>query len=177
MDAASTYRPETARRRSQQGVHQPVKRIPLRDRNKSVVAHALVDDSDYRWLNRWHWHRTADGYAARGESKPREVLVFMHREILGFKPSDGRRSDHRNRNRLDNRRSNLRPATPAQNNQNVGIRSNNTSGYRGVSRTRTGRWRASGTVDGKSYNLGHYDTPELAAKVASDWRAQHHPYA
>jgi hypothetical protein len=65
----------------------------------------------------------------------------------------------------------LRPATDRQNNANIGLRSNNTSGYKGVvwrkpGRHRTGevgRWWARISVEGKVRSLGLFDDPVEAA--------------
>src|SRR4051794_23713163 len=92
----------------------------------------LVDDGDFAWLNQWKWS-ISRGYAVRratGEN------VRMHRLILGLKL--GEYTDHVNGNRLDNRRSNLRKATMAQNNQNRASRGSK-SGYRGVSWHKAGK--------------------------------------
>lgn len=71
--------------------------------------------------------------------------------------------DHKNRRRADNRWTELRPASRAENLANSGPRRNNTSGFKGVSkRADTGRWRAQFRVGGKSVALGSFDTPEEA---------------
>ncbi len=93
---------------------------------------ALVDDDDFERLSEFTWHTTPDGYAARMSSKlngPREV-IRMHREIIGDKP--GMLVDHIDGDKLDNRRSNLRFATAAQNSWNTGIRRKNKWGLKGV---------------------------------------------
>ena len=69
--------------------------------------------------------------------------------------------DHRNHNPADNRFSNLRLSTRAQNQQNRPKNKNNSSGFKGVSYS-TGiikkPWRATITADGKSLHLGHFAT-------------------
>lgn len=57
--------------------------------------------------------------------------VMMHDAIYGPVP-DGKMVDHRSKDSLDNRRSNLRDATKGENMWNSGKRRNNTSGYKGV---------------------------------------------
>lgn len=71
--------------------------------------------------------------------------------------------DHVNGVRDDNRWSNLRLATKAQNQANTRRYRNNTSGFRGVSKSPNGRWRASIKVNGKSRAIGVFDTKEAAA--------------
>ena len=83
------------------------KEIPLR--NSAEVA--LVSDEDYEWLSQYKWYYTGKGYAQtaiwdREAKKQRRPL--MHRMILGLERGDKRLSDHVNREKLDNRRENLR---------------------------------------------------------------------
>ena len=75
--------------------------------------------------------------------------------------------DHVNRNKLDNRRSNLRICTRQQNGKNRSLSSNNKSGYHGVhfanTEKRVKRWVASTRVDGKKKIIGRYYTVQEAA--------------
>jgi hypothetical protein len=77
---------------------------------------ALVADEDYGWLSQYKWNHLAIGYAARYADRR---MIYMHREIMGFPESE---VDHINGNRLDNRCSNLRPATRRFNATNSGKR-------------------------------------------------------
>lgn len=71
--------------------------------------------------------------------------------------------DHHDHVRQNNRISNLRPATRVQNNGNRSMNTNNTSGYKGVTRNRTkGSWRAQITLGGKVTYLGSFATPKKA---------------
>tara|TARA_R110000824_G_scaffold396554_1_gene598108 strand:- start:1212 stop:1535 length:324 start_codon:yes stop_codon:yes gene_type:complete len=90
----------------------------------------------------------------------------------------GMQVDHINRNPLDNRKSNLRICTNAENSYNTGPQKNNTSGYKGVSwRKDAKKWTAYIGHAPKSH-LGYFDTPEEAAK-ARDAKAKelHGEYA
>jgi len=71
---------------------------------------ALVDDADFDWLSRSKWHCSNDGYAVSG-------VVVMHRLIMDA--PDGMEVDHIDRNKLNNRRSNLRVCTHAENMRNI----------------------------------------------------------
>lgn len=53
----------------------------------------------------------------------------------------GMQVDHINGDRLDNRIENLRLATNAQNNCNVGLNSRNTTGHKGISIRNNGKFR------------------------------------
>ena len=134
---------------------------------------ALVDTADYEWLSQWKWclvtkRRTGDLYASRRgrSSEGRSIVVYMHREILGLFYGDKRQGDHRNRNSLDNRRSNLRLAMPTDNARNRGMNSLNTSGFKGVSYDkRTSKWRASIYCKRKHKSVGYFPTKEEAARA------------
>lgn len=141
---------------------------------------AKVDIGDYDWLMRLKWSAqwSKPGktfYAVRGERRGgKGLLLSMHRSILGLLPGDKRHVDHINHDTLDNRRSNLRAVQPSQNALNRGAQSNNTSGFKGVSRTHTGRWRASIRANGKDLHLGCFDTPEQAHSAYVDACKKHH---
>lgn len=70
--------------------------------------------------------------------------------------------DHINGQRDDNRAINLRVATNAENQANAKRRSDNRSGFKGVSPTYGQRWRASIKSGGRTRHLGHFDTAEAA---------------
>lgn len=72
--------------------------------------------------------------------------------------------DHINGDKHDNRIDNLRVASISENIANSILRRNNTSGYRGVSKVRSGKWRACIRIHGKQTVLGLYITPEEAAE-------------
>lgn len=82
--------------------------------------------------------------------------------------------DHINQNKHDNRIENLRLCSRSQNTGNVGLRSTNTTGFRGVWFAKhANKWRASIKVNGVSKHLGYFNTPELAA-FAYDQAARIH---
>lgn len=118
---------------------------------------ALVDDEDLPLVAQHRWKLGADGYP---RAKIAGAWVYMHALILD--PGPGLEPDHRNRDVLDNRRANLRPATRRQQIANQGRRRSNTSGYIGVSRHRDA-WQAS--VAGRY--LGRYASA-IDAAIARD---------
>jgi len=79
-------------------------------------ASAVVDADDYEYLAQFNWHLSDQGYALGTINKKR---VRMHR-IVNDTP-DGFETDHINRNKLDNRRSNLRTATRSENTLNKAV--------------------------------------------------------
>lgn len=131
---------------------------------------AVVDNSDLAIVghHRWYAHRRKNTFYPTAEINKK--TVYMHHLIAG------KWHDHIDGNGLNNRRSNLRPATVAQNSRNtVRVRSPSNSGYRGVSASRTaGKWIAAVRVMYKSIYLGTFDDLELAAFVASEARIKYH---
>jgi AP2 domain/HNH endonuclease len=143
-----------------------------------VGASAIVDIADFEWLSQYRW-RLVKGYATRTTSRrlgPRRSIL-MHREILGLNdPSVP--VDHRDRDRLNNRRSNLRVANRALNAQNKSLYGNNASGYRGVGWDKNNsRWQAYGKIKGRQVHLGRYSNIEDAARAAAAFRAENMPFS
>ena len=77
--------------------------------------------------------------------------------------------DHYDGDKQNNKIENLRWVTTQQNNMNRGIRTNNTSGFMGVSFANN-KWRARITVNGKQISLGFYATAELASEARKKYR-------
>lgn len=82
--------------------------------------------------------------------------------------------DHINCDRSDNRIANLRSADAFGNNRNQMLMKNNTSGFKGVSRARSGRWVAKIMAGGKYKHLGTFDSAVEAAKVYARAAAGYH---
>ncbi len=145
---------------------------------------AIVDSTDYDWLTQWRWCAnwskfTQSYYAVRNETVGYKKLrgVKMHRVILGLKYRDGKLSDHRNGDTLDNRRFNLRVATNSKNAMNSRRFRNNTSGFKGVCRDRA-RWRATITVNYKRINIGWFATaPEAYVARCEALKKYHGEFA
>lgn len=128
---------------------------------------AVIDVADVELVSHYRW-RIVSGYAqARPKVDGKVTSLLMHRLLLN--PEDGLQVDHIDRDRLNNRRANLRLATPSQNMGNCGRQVNNTSGYKGVHQQSSGRWSAK--LNRKW--LGTFDTAHEAA-AAYDAAALEH---
>ena len=131
----------------------------------------IVDADDYERLSEHKWYaaKTKGGrfYAARNVVRSAgRRMVLMHREIMN--PPPGMVCDHKNHNTLDNRKSNLRICTPAQNAYNQLPKANGTSRYKGVHwRKDHQKWQASIFHDGRRIHIGYYDY-EADAAIAYD---------
>lgn len=117
--------------------------------------------SESKWSARWN-PSTKSFYAYRQVwVDGRAIAISMHQVIMN--PPDGMLVDHRYRDTLDNRRSELRIATHSQNRGNSKRREDCSSGYKGVKVSPNGKkWTASITYEGTFMHLGTFDTPEEA---------------
>lgn len=131
-----------------------------------------VDDEDSWILKKAAWRSKHDDSARTtyvvGEIEGKTKR--LHRVLLGIEDREIK-VDHRDRNGLNNRRSNLRIATQSQNSANSDRNRANTSGYKGVHRgQRKGYvfWRAEITVNGKRMILGQRSNILEAVKLYDD---------
>ncbi|AYV74294.1 HNH endonuclease [Bacillus sp. PK3-056] len=141
-----------------------MKEIPL---TKGKVA--LVDDEDYEELSKHKWYYTRSGYAARdtrNNARTSGNCIYMHKYIV---PSN-EKVDHINRNKLDNRKENLRHATNALNLSNRPKQVNNNSGYKGVSWSKVAnKWTAEIQAQKVRYRLGYFEDKSDAARMYNFW--------
>jgi hypothetical protein len=152
----------------------PVARIPLRRKTGGLHGYALIDPDDLALISGRSWHLTTQGYAR--SNRPGGGFDYLHRFLFGLEDGDRREVDHISRDKLDNRRSNLRVLSRAENQQNVGAIGR--SGIRGaIWDGTTGRWRAVVKLAGHTYHLGRCDSPEEAGARAAAFRREHMPYA
>jgi len=122
--------------------------------------HAIIDNKDFKYLNQWKW--SFDGlYAIRGhylgkiDGKNKYKKIYMHREIN--QTPIGAETDHINKNKLDNRRSNLRTVTKSQNNRNRNAYKCNKTGISGVHwYNNLGKYRSSIVINGQRISLGYF---------------------
>lgn len=123
--------------------------------------YAIVDAEDYERIVRHKWYY--DGYAMRDvyeNGKKRKVL--MHRVVIGY---DGDMDvDHINRDKLDNRKCNLRVVSRSVNLMNRGKTVKNKSGFKGVSwHKATKKWAAFIRFNNQKTALGIFDDVHEAA--------------
>lgn len=127
-----------------------VKFIPL---NLKKNIFAIVDADDYDRLIQKKWHMSGE-YAVTG--------TFMHREILRNVPR-GTDVDHIDGDKTDNRKVNLRKCSRAQNNQNASIRSDNKSGFKGITwHKKSNKWLAFININKNRIHLGTFGSKKEA---------------
>ena len=124
---------------------------------------ALIDAADADVIGQFNWHAawnrgTQSFYAVRDVTGGGKC--FLHTVVL--KPKAGLLTDHANGVTLDNRRTNLRPATVSQNAFNSRRRANAT-GLKGVHRNHNASKYASRIrKNGETFYLGSFPTAQAA---------------
>lgn len=152
--------------------HGEVRDVGRRKKNKFVVKDeiveihfdkgeiALIDREDLEKVQQLYWGLTAQGYI---HSKFEGRMVRLHLYLLDFPDSI---VDHINRNKLDNRKCNLRLCTHKENSRNRKILKRNTSGFTGVYFDKpSGKWRARIKVGRKNIHLGYFEKFEDAIEA------------
>jgi DNA polymerase-1 len=141
-------------------------RIPL-----TQGQYAIVDPDDYRRLSKYKWYvagRPGSQYAVRSDAakNTKRSVIYMHREVINA--PDDLFVDHINRNSLDDRKANLRPATRAQNVQNRTKyrKGKYSSKYKGVTWNCGHKlWQADIRFNGQHIFLGSFNREVRAAKA------------
>lgn len=111
------------------------------------------------------WYMGSQGYI---QSDPKYGQIYLHRVIWTFfngEIPDKMQIDHINRDKLDNRLSNLRCCTSAENNRNTSSRTGTSSKYKGVSLTEDNTYHAAIALNKITHSLGYFKTEKEAASV------------
>ena len=131
-----------------------------------------IDTEDYAKIENYFWHIKPDsGYVATSfkyevDGKIKQKNILLHRFIMG---EPNALVDHVHDDRKwDNRKDNLRVATKSENAINSPPRKKNISGCTGVTKTKSGTWRARIQVNGKEKLLGTFKNIEDAIKARKD---------
>lgn len=123
------------------------------------------DKEDYDLIKNYCWYENDQGYALSHETDGSDIR--LHRLILH--PKDDEIIDHKNQNRLDNRKDNLRIANKQKNGINRPCNANNKLGVKGVNLQSNGKkYTARIMVNGKNIHLGSFNTIEEAKKARQD---------
>lgn len=136
--------------------------VPLTQCKQAIISsHRLAEVMRFKWRARKNT-RSDTWYAMRTKNvNGRNITVLMHNFILGINAE----IDHRNMDGLDNRDCNLR-ASNGKNQFNISLKSNNTSGYKGVSWHRVQlAWSVNIQANGKRIFLGYYSDKMVAATI------------
>lgn len=143
----------------------------IKNRKTADVKHVLVDDDDWHDLMRSSWCNRTGGYAAGNIDS---YSFAMHRYIMRDKLAEDESLlvDHINGDKLDNRKSNLRVCTYAENGKNKRRRYNSASKYKGVRKSSANRYTCTVTCNGKTYTkccLTEEDAARAYNEKAKEW--------
>lgn len=122
------------------------------------------------------WQVDTGGYLSAYVTIP-EGAFNIRKHILVFFVSNGfipEHVDHRDNNKLNNAPNNLRAASKCQNHHNSKVPKNNTSGVKGVSQTRNGKWEVSIKAFKIKHYGGSYNSLEEAKCAANKLREKLH---
>ncbi len=133
----------------------------------------MVSECDWLFLVGYSWNTDCQGYLRcnnRGTWNGFETHgLHLHRfvvQLMGLKIPEGFNIDHIDRNKLDNRRPNLRVASEEMQHNNLDTQKNNTSGYPGVSFNKSrNKWVARIGENGIRKYLGAFDDPKEGSQV------------
>jgi len=130
---------------------------------------ATIDLEDVEQIGKYNWHMHVKGYAIRTvRIKKLCTIVLMHR-LINQTP-EKLETDHKDGDKLNNRKSNLRSATTAQNQYNQ-HKIRGTSKFKGVHWAKNMKtWKAKIRENGKHFVIGFFPT-ELEAAKAYDKKA------
>lgn len=145
--------------------------------NKNKVT--IVDDEDFEKVSKFTWGCVSHGkrFYARTTIKVggKPYVLYLHRFIAGLKKGDGKQTDHINGNGLDNRKSNLRLCSYSENQYNIGLRQNNTSGYTGIWWNKDKKkWIVKVKHNKKKIHLGAFDDKKTAALAYNKGAIKYH---
>lgn len=147
-----------------------MKQIPLSGKC-GIGKVTLISDEDYKSVSGFLWYMDSKGYPYREKCK--EKRVFLHQFIMGVYPKGKTEIDHINGKKLDNRRSNLRFCTNAENRLNRTKYKTNTSGYRGVMYHKIAKkYMARVYINNKTHYLGLFKTKEEANKAVEETKGK-----
>lgn len=133
---------------------------------KNAVAY--VDPQDVSLVSKYCWYLTSGGYAATRAAD--NTFIYLHRLITNA--PDHLVVDHADKNRLNNRRSNLRVCTPSENAWNlIPFKPVGYSRHKGVTLDKKrGQWLVQVTAHGVR-RTGRYES-EIEAATAYNKLAQ-----
>lgn len=123
-----------------------------------TIKNIMVSDKDFELLSRTKWNINSSGYATNGK-------IYMHQIVLPR--IYGIEIDHKDGNKLNNTKENLRYATRSQQTANSSKKKNSKFRFKGVSkkndRFRNKPWKVTITKNGVKYNLGYFKTEKEGA--------------
>jgi hypothetical protein len=129
---------------------------------------AIVDAEDVELVKNHTWYYgKKSGVVTTLPGHPQTAISLSRLILFGDNHREDKwLADHRDHNTLDNRKSNLRPATLQQNNHNALPQKGKTSKYKGVGWHKSNKkWVAQIKINGNRNILGYLATEDDAARA------------
>lgn len=134
--------------------------------NDKIPIAFQIDEEDNERVSKYNW------YSNKGYIRAKIRIFYngidiggetskLHSFLMGKAP-EGKEWDHKNQNKLDYRKENLRSVTHTINVRNSSLRSDNTTGYRGILLTWKGQYYVDISSNKKRHYLGTFDDLEEA---------------
>lgn len=138
------------------------------------------DEEDLWVIEKYNWHLHKTGHmrfyiraGVYSNETKKSKGIYLHRTIMNA--PIGMEVDHRDHNPLNNRRNNLRIATPNQNKMNGVMQKRNTSGFKGVHLfKRDNTYQAYISIARKRKHGGYFKTAIEAAKKYNEMAIKYH---
>jgi hypothetical protein len=138
----------------------------------SVGTHFIIDKVDLEKVKEYCWYKNSENYV-RSSSNGNTNTIGLHNLIMN--PPEGYFVDHIDRNPLNNRRENLRICNKNENSFNRGIRSDSSSGVKGVTYIQVSqKWSAYIGAYGEVINLGLFVNKEDAIRARKEAEVKYH---
>ena len=138
-----------------------VAKIFMYDKYGNRTGTAIVDLEDLDKCLQYKWHVAKGRHTAYAKTtlkgKKEKKEFYLHRFVTGYEGNLV--IDHINGNGLDNRKENLRICSRSRNAMNLHRK------YQGVSKRKSGRYRAVICNNYKKIHIGTYDTIEEALEA------------
>lgn len=134
-------------------------------KNMQCIVDTFICTKEFFNNGRWMVDTNREQFYAKKNirvSTGKQIRLKLHRYVVNAKKGD--HVDHINCNTLDNRKSNLRICTLAENSRNISKKINNNSGYKGVCyNKRCKKYVSYITLNKKRFHLGYFDDPKDGA--------------
>lgn len=115
------------------------------------------DLEDYDKIKNFTWHLNNHGYVFCAKNE-----ILMHRLVMNCPDDLIVDHIHGENSITDNRKSNLRIASMSQNSMNTKLRSDNSSGHKGITwDKRSNKWCVRIMIEGKNKYLGYFNKEDL----------------
>lgn len=136
--------------------------IVLYNKKGKEIAKTIIDAEDADRIKNHKWHM-AKGYV---ETSRNGKNILLQNMIMNITSNKKQMADHKDRNTLNNRKSNYRLCSHVENCRNKGVSEANSSGFKGVYwHKNKGKWQSQIKINQNGIYLGLFKDKIKAAKA------------